>query len=244
MKKSKGLLAREYRSYTLYFYIAVFSLLILYAVNYFLDVEAAFKLNDEDGFIESFTAIFFFITAIVFLVLFIRTRAWILLFFVLAFVFGAGEEISWGQRVFNFDTPDSIESVNAQREFNLHNLNVFNSVDEDGHKQGLSRFFGFNTLFFLFCLAYGVLLPLLMYIGFVRRIVERVKLPVPPLIIGVFFFINYLLFKALSVFTVVDGASIQFASVIDESKELGWAIVFLLIALAFLKDSGRQKEAA
>jgi hypothetical protein len=243
MKKGSGNLVSEYRTYKACFFIAIASLLILYAVNLFLDVESAFKLNDEDGFIESFTAISFFLTAVIFLILFIRTRAVILLFFVLAFIFGAGEEISWGQRLIGFETPESIESVNAQREFNLHNLNVFNSVDEEGHKQGISRFFGFNTLFFLFCMAYGILLPLMMKIGFVRNIVERIKLPVPPLILGVFFLINYLLFKALSVFNVVEGSSIQFSSVIDESKELGWAIVFLLIAIAFLKDIGKSREA-
>lgn len=215
--------------------MAIAFLLILYAVNLILDVETAFKLNDEDGIIENLTALSFFLTAIIFLILFIRTRAWILLFFVLAFVFGAGEEISWGQRLFGFETPESIQNVNAQREFNLHNLNVFNSVDEDGHKQGISRFLGFNFLFFMFCLAYGIALPIIMGIGFVKNIVERIKLPVPPLILGVFFLINYLLFKGISVLNVVEGSTLHFSSVIDESKELGWAFIFLLIAFAFLK---------
>lgn len=242
--EERGTIGSEYSRYKVCFYIAIILLLVLYAVNLLLDVESAFKLNDEDGIIENLTAISFFATAVIFLILFIRTRAVILLFFVLAFIFGGGEEISWGQRVFDFETPDSIETVNAQREFNIHNLNVFNSVDEDGHKQGISRFFGFNFLFFLFCLFYGILLPLMMNIGFVRKIVERLRLPVPPLIIGIFFLINYLLFKGLSVLNVVEGSSIQFASVIDESKELGWALVFLLIAIAFLKDSNKQKQNA
>ncbi|MDD8046815.1 MAG: hypothetical protein PHF14_10165 [Verrucomicrobiota bacterium] len=34
----------------------------------------------------------------------------------------AGEEISWGQRVFGFETPDAMLEVNEQEEFNLHNL--------------------------------------------------------------------------------------------------------------------------
>lgn len=34
----------------------------------------------------------------------------------------AGEELSWGQRIFYFATPDAISSVNAQHEFNLHDM--------------------------------------------------------------------------------------------------------------------------
>ncbi|NNC73495.1 MAG: hypothetical protein HKN78_11560 [Sphingomonadaceae bacterium] len=32
------------------------------------------------------------------------------------------EEISWGQRVFGFDTPDAVAEMNWQGEFNLHNI--------------------------------------------------------------------------------------------------------------------------
>ncbi len=37
-------------------------------------------------------------------------------------VFVAGEEISWGQRIFGFATPDFLASVNSQNEFNVHNI--------------------------------------------------------------------------------------------------------------------------
>ncbi len=37
-------------------------------------------------------------------------------------VFVAGEEISWGQRIFGFATPDFLASVNTQNEFNVHNI--------------------------------------------------------------------------------------------------------------------------
>ena len=36
-------------------------------------------------------------------------------------VFAAGEEISWGQRIFGFATPDFLIGVNRQHEFNVHN---------------------------------------------------------------------------------------------------------------------------
>jgi hypothetical protein len=38
-------------------------------------------------------------------------------------LFIAGEEVSWGQRIFNEVTPPSIDAINVQHEMNLHNLN-------------------------------------------------------------------------------------------------------------------------
>lgn len=35
-----------------------------------------------------------------------------------------GEELSWGQRIFFFATPDSVKDLNAQGEMNLHNLST------------------------------------------------------------------------------------------------------------------------
>jgi hypothetical protein len=42
----------------------------------------------------------------------------------LAFLFGAGEEISWGQRIFNTQSSEFFQQHNAQGETNLHNLVV------------------------------------------------------------------------------------------------------------------------
>lgn len=38
------------------------------------------------------------------------------------FIFGAGEEISWGQRLFSIETPEWLAEKNKQSEMNLHNL--------------------------------------------------------------------------------------------------------------------------
>ena len=37
-------------------------------------------------------------------------------------LFAAGEEISWGQRIFEVDTPEMLVDSNEQDELNLHNL--------------------------------------------------------------------------------------------------------------------------
>lgn len=40
----------------------------------------------------------------------------------LAMVLVAGEEISWGQRIFGFETPDDLLEINVQGETTLHNI--------------------------------------------------------------------------------------------------------------------------
>ncbi len=49
-----------------------------------------------------------------------------------AVIFTAGEEISWGQRIFHWITPGALEDINNQGETNIHNigpiLKIFNIV--------------------------------------------------------------------------------------------------------------------
>jgi hypothetical protein len=37
-------------------------------------------------------------------------------------LFLIGEEVSWGQRIFGWETPESVAAVNKQEETNLHNI--------------------------------------------------------------------------------------------------------------------------
>lgn len=50
----------------------------------------------------------------------VRARGWILLVTLGAF-YMMGEEISWGQWIFMWDTPDAFLEINDQHETNLHN---------------------------------------------------------------------------------------------------------------------------
>jgi hypothetical protein len=54
----------------------------------------------------------------------LHERSWALLFVVAAAgaFFIAGEEISWGQRVFGFVTPETLAEVNRQGETTIHNI--------------------------------------------------------------------------------------------------------------------------
>ncbi len=83
----------------------------------------------EDGFVEWGTSIALFIGFIVALRRFLVARhrfgfrgKLVLAFVALVCLFGAGEEISWGQRVFGIASPEAFVERNAQQETNLHNL--------------------------------------------------------------------------------------------------------------------------
>ncbi len=60
-----------------------------------------------------------------------------LLFAGFIFIFGAGEEISWGQRIFNIKTPEFFMKHNAQQEMNLHNLVISSSLWSDDKQDAL-----------------------------------------------------------------------------------------------------------
>ncbi len=99
------------------------NLLSIYiATNGTADLGFVFQ---EDGVLESLSTIFYFAAAGIFAFGFKNKpaplRFWCLFFAVLMFMVG-GEEISWGQRIFGITTPTSLETVNVQNEFNIHNI--------------------------------------------------------------------------------------------------------------------------
>ena len=84
-------------------------------------------LEEEDSLVENLTAIWLFLAGFLLIVTaFMERRAylsfWIYILSGIAFLFAAGEEISWGQRIFGFHTPDIFMDLNSQHEFNIHNI--------------------------------------------------------------------------------------------------------------------------
>ncbi len=82
---------------------------------------------------------------------------------VLGAFFFAGEESSWGQWYFGYATPESLEKINHQDEFNLHNIRFGEEGDESDWKRSLINLFfnnGPRQGLLLGCLIGGVILPL------------------------------------------------------------------------------------
>ena len=89
----------------------------------------------EDGLIENLTVFVLFCGVVVclrrLLKLKSKKRPLFLLatmLFFLMFIFGAGEELSWGQRIFNIENPEFFKKFNSQDEMNIHNL-VFGGIE-------------------------------------------------------------------------------------------------------------------
>lgn len=85
----------------------------------------------EDGTVEYATSFMLFSIGILQFYRLIYLRKYKNLFwrvgvlgFVILFFFGAGEEISWGQRILGIESSEYFVQNNAQQEMNLHNLIV------------------------------------------------------------------------------------------------------------------------
>ncbi len=196
----------------------------------------------EDQYFEIVGALGFFFTAILFFISFLlsrRTRgrdfwAWLVSFTFLGlailFIFGAGEEISWGQRILNFETPESLSEINRQDELNLHNLEVL-----DG-----GQFFSVDRLFDIFWFGFTLVLPFTYrFVPFVREFITKrfgQIPPIPHLSIGLLFLFNYFWAKVAKIIFVAGYSyeTISLKQAVQEIKESNYALLFLLVGLYFV----------
>jgi hypothetical protein len=83
----------------------------------------------------------------------------LLLIIGVVFIVAAFEEISWGQRVLGFDTPEKLLEINQQDEFNFHNID----------KKFFDRVVDRSNIFFVFFAAIMILLK--------RKFIWGIRLP-------------------------------------------------------------------
>ena len=116
----------------LYFPIGLF--LIRYLAHWLKSsvpqIEALFI--DELGIIENLTVCFLVFTIFLTLHLVIKHRKYLdvylkifLALYVLGCIYFAGEEASWGQHWFGWETNEYFKTVNDQKETNLHNTHIW-----------------------------------------------------------------------------------------------------------------------
>jgi hypothetical protein len=214
--------------------VAVF-IISCYSVYIFFDVVTVSKLGEEDKFFEWLTFIFFILASAVFIFISFKTSNLVFLIVAFGLFIGAGEEISWGQRVFGFKTPEAIARINVQGEFNLHNLTVVNSKDFQGNwKHGLKRLLEINFLFKISAMLFGIILPFCAYhIKFISGLTTRFKVPVPPISIGLFFFLSWVIHRVIRTSILPADSPIQYVDTAHEIFECTESFILLIISLYF-----------
>ena len=128
---------------------SIFSSIIVSTVFLFYYSSSVYNLFvEEDGIIEYSTAVLLLSVSIYFINKLLKKSKVIssknigIILFSIIFFFGFGEEISWGQRIFNIETPLFFSENNLQSETNIHNLMI------GGVK--LNKLIFTNGLFFIF----------------------------------------------------------------------------------------------
>ncbi len=170
------------------------SLLLAFVVWVELAPASMHSVSYEDGPIEMLSAVFYGLSSICFFVFifrsqFLKSRTWLhytipLGWALLMFVF-FGEELSWGQRIFSYSTPESLAEINVQNEFNIHNIGIV-----DTFMGGKFRYLS------IMMLTTGLLLPLLGLTRLGKRMIQATAFPVvpfcyAPLFVGAFLFGKY-----------------------------------------------------
>ena len=115
------------------FFLSVVIITIGFILLFLFHIELYDQLTSEDKIIENLSAVLLLFCSCFFLISFFHARKsplkihyWLtygLLMLSIVFFLIAGEEISWGQRIFDLATPDYLSSVNEQDELNFHNIN-------------------------------------------------------------------------------------------------------------------------
>jgi hypothetical protein len=134
----------------------------------------------EDSLIENATAILLACAGVVLLARVLRVRTSLTRFalvlgvlYGLAYIWAGGEEISWGQRIIGFESPEYFQENNDQQEFTFHNL-VIGGVKLDELL--------FGPVLSYIILSYLLILPLLWRkLAWVKSVTETMVIPVPQL---------------------------------------------------------------
>ena len=129
MKKLKQKL--DLTTFEIVIYISVFVLISYSLFCLAFAPNLLTSLVEEDGLAENLTALMLFAASFVSIYrvkqfLPLKKYGWVIAQVLLAifFFFAAGEELSWGQRIFHIQSGEYFQQHNLQGETNLHNLVV------------------------------------------------------------------------------------------------------------------------
>jgi len=172
----------------------------------------------EDGLVEYGTAFMLLISGIIMIRRFLfigryKRFKWKLTVIIIAvlFVFAAGEEISWGQRIFDVESSEFFKENNAQQEMNLHNLVV--------GKTKINKLI-FSKLLTGVLVIYLLILPILyVKLSWVKNLITDFGVPIVK-------YHHTIIFILITVVVIIMPSSKRW-----EIYEFGFSMIFFLIFL-------------
>lgn len=239
--------------------IVLSAALLLFHISLFSgNPSLMIRLGHEDGIIESLGAACFLAAAVLFFVRYLlksdglqlrylktKRNPIVLALAVVLFIF-AGEEISWGQRVFHFKTPEFLARMNYQRETNVHNLNILSGRYAEGQGKWSPFVVNSSRLFVLFAAGFLLFIPLLARNKRISGWAARLNIPIAPLYIGIFFCLSFGITRFMRDYLerTYPGYP-KILNMANEARESFFAFLFLVVAWILLKqarkDAGRPK---
>ncbi|HET9907643.1 MAG TPA: hypothetical protein VFQ23_13410, partial [Anaerolineales bacterium] len=197
----------------------------------------AASLYPEDHYFENVGAVSFLAATVISLFVYMRAVTkryitqmhWVKLsvYAVLALIyfFGAGEELSWGERIF---LPPVLDSANAPEELKIQNLAIIEN----------NEFLTGDNIYTLFWMGFAVAIPVL------SRVWKRFKgfaetfTPIVYWGIGVLFLLNYFFAQLANLFyrTAFNSQTILFPQALQEVKESNYQLLFVFLSLLVLWD--------
>jgi hypothetical protein len=205
-------------------------------------------LSGENGIVEIVSALAYPVGAVFAVRLARQSNGWSrahwILWTALCVLF-FGEETSWLQHAIGYKTPESIKAINAQSEFNIHNLNVL-TVDQElvGAQGAVSgkAWRDSQVLFYLGFATYFLLLPLARSVRGVDKLAQRLALP---RMSGRFLLMVWIPLMVSVVLTFADRSEYLRKAMIGESREMVFALTIMaFITLAYYATRSRSKAVA
>ncbi len=202
----------------IHLFLTVFAVFIFYFDTY--DKSVLKYYIHEDNFSENITVALYFISSLGFLLSFkINKQYKLYLFLSFLCLFISGEELSWGQRIFNIQTPEVLSQANVQNETNFHNLKYFSGVND---------IISSRTIFNGVLLTFLVIIPIANLFNCCNRFFLEYKVPVYPLYgLGI-----SLLILIVRIFQKYGNHSGYY---LDEVVEMSASFAFLVYSISELK---------
>ncbi len=143
----------------------------------------AYIVATYEDFFGEWMQVFFFAAAMVFSLKLALAKSRFRIFFAvltLACFYVIGEEISWGQRIFDIESPDFFRTHNLQRETNIHNF--FTGPFGTPLKKTIAFIISLGFIL------YGLIYPLAIRLRWKAALwIEKRGIPAPPLYVWPFF---------------------------------------------------------